>query len=354
MAGTGKNPEPAGGGTLEIRKGSTLEIWGKEIVMPIKNQFAKTPWEFHLIQSEKPLCLPSGHEQQLLDIIKKWRDNFPKEPTLSWQQFGYPSLIARIDYVISSENTIFPYEVETSPAGIGLALKTIPGFKLKFQQLGWKRVVVVLRKEKRRKGGDDYLWTRVFDISEIPKETEYWIAPRIDDFTLDEYELIAKRSIWALRFRKSKVYGEPWLWKRLNNPEELYNVANIAANKWKWGGIVLKTDGSKSQCVCVVLFKREKREIIKWLPKTTFGTLSLGAAKKRIESTQWNPIFLQRFQPPLKVIVNGRREFGIFRIYVGLNSRTGEMRILGGWLNTRKSVIIHGASDAKFIPIIVP
>jgi hypothetical protein len=43
--------------------------------------------------------------------------------------------------------------------------------------------------------------------------------------------------------------------------------------------------------------------------------------------------------------------YGIFRMYFGYSIKDNEWKLLGGFLNLRKSLLIHGADDAFFVPI---
>jgi len=337
----GEKPEPArGDSTLE----SILEIRGEEKIIEVKNPWAKESWEFHLIP--RPLCLPKTHCRFILEAIEEWKKRFPREETLAWEWFETPSLICRVDYSFTA-NKISLYEIEDSPAGIGLANLCVPGFKEKLRRLSWRKVVVLINPKKRLKGGDDHLWTKVVGLDQIKEIEDCWIAPR-----LNFSEALAKlkeKSIWPLKFRKSKLYGRGWLWQEIK-VQEMEKFVNWAVNKEKWEGVVFKSDGSKSQMIRIWLPSGRKKEAIKWLKRRDLiGTWTMKAIRK--DTTFWPSIYAQKFFWPVPLKINEKHMFGIFRIYVGFNTERREWQILGGWLNARPSLLVHGASDAIFVPI---
>lgn len=270
-----------------------------------------------------------------------------------------PSLIIRIDYTEDQEGPQ-PYELEERPAGLGLGWKYVPSFKERLLGLDerWGSVVVV--KSPTRRGGDDHLWTKVIDPTNYTGEEE-WVLGRFEPEELKEeklrkfYEGLAARSISTLLTEGWKGYGEDWLWERLFNQPDF----NTIANKRRWSGFAMKRgSGSKSHYVRLWVTKEVVRIARAHLGniQTPIGTWS---AREIINTyKQWESqgeiIYLQEFYLPIPCMVNRKPFYGIWRIYFGFSPKEKKWEILGGLLNARQSLLVHGASDSVFIPVVAP
>jgi hypothetical protein len=337
-------------------------IEGKEVLFEIKDKNRSEPWKVNFVFPKRSLSsLITSDDQlnQLKSILERWNETWLKiapEKNVA-QMFGKGSLIVRIDYTIdytlSSQKKIFVYEIEDSPAGIGLATLSIEGFKEKLNNLGWEKVVVIVPSSK--KGGDDYLWTHTIDETEISKlDSSNWIAPRVNSLPC-----LKEKSIWPLAFKESKRYlVEMGLAEYLEitnlseSEKEIEKKINEYANKRKAFGIVFKSDGARAERVRLIGFKRLIKEIIEWVGEANTGGIGLWSLKAiEKEIMQWNSIYLQELVPPLRVILNGKKMYGICRIFFGYSIKNKQWILLGGFLNLRKSLVIHGASDSFFVPI---
>jgi hypothetical protein len=326
-------------------------IEGREEVLEVKEKNRSEPWRVHFVFPEVSLSfLVESKVEQLKKIIDSWNKIWLKiapESNIA-QLFGKGSLIIRIDYTLSKEK-IFIYEVEESPAGIGLGCVAIEGFREKLNDLGWEKVAVIIPTGK--KGGDDYLWTEVIDETEISGRLDSlkWIAPRVK-ISLPS---LKEKSIWPVDFRENKRYlVEMKMAEDITNlsEKEIEEKFNEYANKKKSLGVVLKSDGARAEKVKLHAFKRLIDEVKEWLGDTGgIGVWTFKTIKKEIK--QWKSIYLQELIPPVRVIINGERFYGIFRIYFAYSIKDHNWKLLGGFLVTRKSLLIHGASDSCFVPI---
>jgi hypothetical protein len=345
-----------------------LEIRGKEEKLYIKEPNREKPWETRVVYPEEIKVLnPSNISWKDLvektvnlaeNKINEWATVFPKENTLAWRRYGVPSLITRLDFTLTTDdqenlkNGI--YEIEDSPAGIGIATLIVEGFGKKLQELGWNKTIVLL--PNREKGGDDFLWTKTIEIrdeeelSQIKLPEDCWIAPRFENLPLE----LIWRSIWPVKYRKDKRYLEKMrLAEKWDGKTPLEKIVNEYANKLKEEGIVfLGSPGSKAQRIAILPFRGATKEAIKWLGKGGgIGIWSLESIKGRIERERWDSVYIRPFIWPMEVIVNDDRMYGILRLYFGYSTKKREWVSLGGFLNTRPSLLIHGASDALFIPV---
>jgi hypothetical protein len=325
-----------------------LEIKGGIRTLKVKEPGRAEYWKVNIVECQKPLSLDRTEIEKIEEWLKKWTVVFPREETLAWEQYGVPSLIVRADYtIVGSEVKL--YEIEDSPAGVGIATRVIPDFEEKLKNLGWQKVIVIMA-PNRIKGGDDSLWTEVIDggnEDEISKIGHCWLAPRLESLPPS----LQRKSIWPVKFREKKRYlVELGLAEEWDRKTPLEQVVNYFANKRSAKGVVFKSDGARAERVKILLFKKMGREIRNWLGNTGgIGVWTLGSIKEEVE--KWRPLYIQPLHPPIKVLFNGIPMYGIFRIYFGFSVKERKWKVLGGFLNVRASLLIHGASDALFIPI---
>jgi len=325
-----------------------------------------TPWRVNI--GEPAVELPRWHTPWLLEIlnewVKRWKRVFPIENTFA-RQFEVPTFIARFDYATNeAKQEAFLYEIESCPAGIGLACQTIPEFESIFYELGWPKDTLVIVSPERVKGGDDHLWTEVVREDEWSGVTEK--EKRFLFFLLffrglresipSEWE--QKSVVPPPLHQKSKEYGEGWLWERVPR-EEVNKFYNIKINKEKWSGVVFKgLEGRGAEKIAICLPRGTRKEVVNWLGRDSNIGIHGGpqAALARISDPE---LYAQRFYWPNKVVITTtsikkQHAFGIWRIYLGYNLLKKRWEILGGFLNLRASLLIHGATDAIFVPVYVP
>jgi hypothetical protein len=321
-----------------------LEIKGRIRTLKIRERGRIEEWRVNIVEPQN-LLWPEVSSEEVKKWLEKWMRVFPREDTLAWK-YEVPSFIVRVDYTIVG-SAVIPYEIEDSPAGIGIATQVVPGFKEKLENLGWQKIVVIIPK-KKIKGGDDYLWTETVEEDEILKiEQNCWVAPRVNSLPLP----LQRRSIWPVKFREKKRYlVELGLAEEWDRKTPLEQVVNSYANKKGAEGVVFKSDGARAERVKILVFKKMGREIRNWLGNTGgIGVWRFTTIKEEVE--KWKPLYIQPFHQPIKVRYSDIPMYGIFRIFWAFSVKEREWKCLGGFLNLRQSLLIHGASDALFVPI---
>lgn len=325
----------------------------------IRSQNAKYPWITNI--TKKTLKFPDPKIiQEIIKILKVWEKKFPflSENTFAVRLYNCPSMIVRVDFTVSSSTSPTSpliYEIEDSPMGIGLASMLVPGFRILLQNLAKGKKILVVDKTSRTKGGDDYLWTTVWpeEFSEdaaLPEDV--LLAPRVPLLSSD----LISRSIWPVQFRETKTYGEGLFWKRKTN-ESVSQIVNYQSNNEGWEGVVFKGNGARAEKVRIWLSKRAIKKAQEWLGTCSgIGIWSAGVIEKHL--TNWisegtSEIYYQQFYWPIKVLLNHSRYFGIYRFFF-LRENSKKYVPAGGFLNVRKSLLVHGSSDSIFIPLSVP
>jgi hypothetical protein len=347
-----------------------LEIRGREEILYLKEQNRAKPWETHVVYPEeiKVINPPNISWKDLVNVavnlaknkIEEWNKIFPKENNIAGR-YGVGSLIVRVDFTLTVDNQnnikLGIYEIEDSPAGMGLGTLIVEGFKKKLQELGWNEVIVLL--PDRDKGGDDYLWAKTREIrdekelSQIKLPEGCWIAARFEELPPE----LRERNIWPAEYRKRKDYLEMMgLATKWDGKTPLEKIVNEYANKYKEDGIVfVGSPGSKAEKIAILLFRKAMKEAIEWLGKSGgIGIWSLDSIKERIEEEKWGSVYIRPFIWPMEVEVNSTKMYGIFRLYFGYSTIGEEWVFLGGFLNERPSLLIHGTSDSRFTPVPAP
>jgi hypothetical protein len=335
-----------------------IEIKGKEEVREIKEPNRQLPWKVRFLYPTEM----TSHFEEIMEkaimtlkkeILPKWAAVFPREETLAWK-YDVPSLIVRVDFTVDSD--VYLYEVEDSPAGIGMAKIAIQKFGKTLQELGLMGVTVIV--PPREKGGDDYLWAS--EVIEVKNDEDFskvktpMVAPRIENLP----SWLIERSIWPVKYRKDKSYLERFGGEKWDGERSFEVIANEYENSGKEGIVFQVSPSSKTEGTWITLFKPAKKEAQNWLKKGK-GEIGIWSLKRTLrdvqeEIKQGKTLYLREFRWPIKVVVNGSPQYGIIRYFFGFSTKKSEWMPLGGFLNTRPSLLIHGASDSFFVPITAP
>ena len=334
-----------------------LELWGEVKKIRAGN------WDVNILLDD-PIEIPRAHIPQLLSSIERatkgWQESAVKEPTLVWREFNLPSLVVRVDYTVNNESEVKIYELEERPAALGMACQYVPNFAFALQDLEWpSRTVVVTRRPQI----EDSLWTTVIRPEEYEQSelNGFYNIARIEPFELNEtlYNKIAVKSISTIRTKGWKGYGSGWLWDTFqpSSFDQLANICNVVANKQKWPGLVIKADGSKARNVRIWLTSKTVKQVREHL--RSVGGIGIWSASEIFAAyQQWKKeglqVYLQQFYWPIPVRINKLPYYAIWRVYFGFDIQEKNWVCLGGFLNARPSLLIHGATDAIFIPAPVP
>jgi hypothetical protein len=297
---------------------------------------------------------------QCTTYLERWKEVFPQEKTFSWVTFNVPALIVRIDFTVE-EGSLFIYEIEDSPAGVGLSCELVPGFRKMIEE--WsnflnKEVWVVKNSSLPT---DDKWWARVIEwptdeavLSGMPENVV--LAPRL----ILPNEWVA-RAIWPVMHRESKIYlSKMGLAEKVRVGEVEKKV--MEGKEKGWPGVVFKgLSGSRGRRVRILLFEEALQKAREFLGSSyepsELGVScldSLGKLLHEIEHHWGKNVILQRFVWPVRLVVNGQPGFGIYRLFFVFTTLSGTRlgwKFVGGVVNWRRSLRISGADDAILVPI---
>jgi hypothetical protein len=302
--------------------------------------WSEEPWKFRFLDSS--ITLPGWISEKIIKALKEWAEVFPQEPTFAYRNYNVPSMLVRVDFTVEDNNKIRIFEIEDSPVGLGI-LKVLSGTFDRIMEVPWiKEVVAVWPTKKRKKGGDDPLLWPVVTPDELNKQNIKLLAPRTNVLTQD---LISK-SIWPVMYRETKMYLTKLGWaEKLNKSVDLESLCNYTARQG-FRGIVFKGDGARGERVLLWPTKSTTKEVNEWLGGiSNFGVCKLKTIKEEIG--KWGDIYIQPLWFPIKVKLNGDHYYGIYRLFFIHDGK--RWMSAGGFLNIRKSLKIHGASDAIFV-----
>jgi hypothetical protein len=268
------------------------------------------------------------------ELLPQWASVWPlQEETMALSRFGVPSVLVRIDGVLTPDGTLGIYEIEERPAGIGIACSLNPEFKTRFRSwlksYDWNLAVVI---SHRRTNHDDGIWTSSFGIPLIKDEDHPPEVP--EDYALlvraepeeEEYWPFASRALFPIRLEGWKGYGlRLALWEPI--PEDL----NLLP--WDEGFALKPYQGSKM------------RDVLLWHPSKAPGIATRTKVENMIKSGR--VAYWQRWIPPEQHSFIPTNYYLIRRIYFAYSPDQGWI-YLGGLWNARPNLRIHGASDAVF------
>lgn len=266
--------------------------------------------------------------QDILKLLEKWNSALPFEPTYSQLKWGVKSIIVKIDCVIF-DDTIEIYEIEDSPAGMGICCKINP----QFRKL-WKKTLetcpeFVIVKSEKRQDNDDSVWAnKIVNISGVrpsdnvivragPREEEFWG--------------LQSQSLSTIRTEGCKRYGEEFgWWKKVRPPDFL---------PWDKDFVLKPTQGTMSQGVVIFLAKRDRK-------------MQGSSTKKHIKEilAKFGEMYLQEFIPPMNCPFLDNF-LTIYRLFFAFDCKEQIYIPLGGAWNARRNYKIHGAQDTIWGPL---
>jgi hypothetical protein len=318
--------------------------------------WSKQPWQVNFLKEQ--ILLPSWINDEIMKLLKRWAEvyyvSLPKEDTFASINFNIPSMLVRVDFTVTEEDKkVWCYEIEDSPAGLGVWLKLLAPQELSrriMEELSWLgEVTVIWPSKEREKGGDDPLLWPTIAIDELESKIEEikLVAPRVNALPPE----VTKLSIWPVKNREKKAYLVPMgLAEELDKSVNLEKLWNTISKHFE--GMVLKSDGSQSKMVLILPTKRLTKKVYNWLGTSNFGVWKLGTIQEKIKN--WERVYIQPFFWPIPIELNSQHYFGIFRIFYAYNPNENEWLCLGGFLNGRDSLLIHGATDSVLISVMPP
>jgi hypothetical protein len=275
-------------------------------------------------------------EEVANDLLPCWASVWPREEeTMALVKFGIPSVLVRLDCVVTDEG-LGVYEIEERPAGLGIACIVNPEFKIRFhswlKSYEWNLAVVI---SHRRANHDDGIWASEFNVplfngsypSEILENHALLVRAEPEE---EDYLFLATHSLFPIRLKGWKGYGvKLGLWEPI--PSELDLLP------WDKGFVTKPSQGSKM------------KDVFLWHPSRAPGVATRTKIENMIKSGR--VAYWQRWISPEQhpFLPDGYRL--IRRVYFALLPDRG-WTYLGGLWNARPNFRIHGASDAIFGPVV--
>jgi len=269
------------------------------------------------------------------EFLEEWQRHFPREETFVWNNYGVPSLFVRLDGVTTelrdsqlSGNWLI-FEVEERPAGLGLSSKINPPFKeclFRMKRL-WPEFFALI--SPKRTGFDDFLWlgqdhVRIGGPEDLPSHSLVLVRAEPEE---EEYHILEQRSISTLKTKGCKMYGE-----RLG----LWRKVSINDINWDIPFVLKPLQGSKTKGIYIWHPQRKKEH-------------GCSTRSQILRAFQNSPtMYMQDWIEPFK----RGDHYLILRVYYGWDPEEKRWKCLGGVWNSRPNLLVHGAKDSFFGPII--
>lgn len=285
--------------------------------------------------------------EQALTWIDRWVQHYPWEPSFAWEHYGVPSVIVRLDCTVRASGSLFIYEIEDRPSGVGQTAELNPDFRQRLLALmeTWPPFVLVAPTTRRE--NDDARWpgTSRLTFDEV-EETAGCVILREDPDEAFPMTLVA-RSLSTVLFEGSKSYGTKLGWWR-----QVDEYAVRALIDQGESAFVLKPndgmhfhDGERWRKAIVIYHRGSRRH-------RPPGSSSASQVQRRFEYL--DTMYLQRYVAPQQLVVDqdvdhwlgGKALHWIYRIYFGFNPATHHWVPLGGFWEARPEVIVNGASNS--------
>ena len=301
--------------------------------LPRTMHIGETSENFWVVKvMDQPKIFPQRATNQAINLIQRWQEAFPREKTFVQENFGVPSLLVRIDCVVSNTEDIGVYEIEERPAGVGITLLNNAQFKERFLRLKniWPAFKAVVSSKRSHKG-DDYLWLERVSLEQAV-EDKTLVMVRAEPKEKEFYSL-QSQSVSTIACKGLKSYGLALsFWTLIASGQKL---------PWQDGFCLKPLQGSKL------------RDVRIWDPEG-YGE----STKQEILETLENQktMYLQPLIPPMRWDINGREYDGVYRVFFGFDPKTQSWVPLGGMWNARPAPCfkIHGTSETIEGPAILP
>ncbi|MBX9906649.1 hypothetical protein K2X96_01985 [Patescibacteria group bacterium] len=283
----------------------------------------------------------TGAIDQALALLKEWRGIYPKGDTLVGRDYGSPSLIVRLDCVVDPEEKLHLFEVEERPCGIGVAKVLVPQFESRLSEmLGmWPEFRWV--SSPHRITDDALALGEGLSLEQAFRHAgALLVRSRPED---RDYHPLEHRAISSVRHEGDKHYGERMnLWRRiewLTDPSE--QAGGYVSPPLDRSCVLRPLRGTRCNMVAVYLHDAAKEAPLYGVKRNE--RLSPGEVESRLRRS--GPAFAQPLIMPTRRDALGARNM-IYRMFFGLNTRSGEFEPMGGMWMARESLLVHGQNDA--------
>lgn len=260
-------------------------------------------------------------------FTKEWKEAVLEGIDRPWwgvKNLGIPSPIIRVDMAPTDEVSIknYIYEVEVRPGGLGIMLYLMPDRVKQWKSIlsSCQGFVSINSSIKDDKIAADILG--MFYYEEVPQEIKgaYWVRSNDrNKFTyLEDFSLVPIRQD-----------GDKNYLVKLGMAE----MAKIDKIDWSKPFVVKPLVGSRTEGVEIYVPGFLRKEF------GSAGVSTMSRVKRVISNGEY---LVQRFIPPHREEIDGKKGWTIWRIYFGWQNN---YKFIGGLWNWRPSLRIHGASD---------
>ena len=182
---------------------------------------------------------------------------------------------------------------------------------------------------KERKGHDDALWADVVSLEDARPDMLCLVRAEPEE---QEFHPLEPSSISSLKGKGNKMYGvQMGLWKPISSQDSL---------DWDRPFALKPVQGSKS------------RDVRLWDPDN-HRAQGIATRTKITETLQRHGVMYQQdYIPPIEIGNNGKTLYMIHRVFYGYDLPEQKWKYIGGFYNVRPSLIIHGARDTIFGPVV--
>jgi hypothetical protein len=293
--------------------------------------------KYESLVSRQGMPLKPEHIKDIQEVLARWQEAFPREPTWVQNNFGVPSLFVRADCVVNDDKVCF-FEIEERPGGMGLMSQFVPGLveRLAALRQEWPQFGFV--SSPSRGETEDRLWLEPGDGS----NGLVVVRAEPEEAGFHQYQ---SRSVSSVLLKGDKSYGVKLGWWWLVTEED--------ALPFETGFVLKPTTGSKCRGLCFYaplrrLAKHEGRMGVDKLLKKSNSTIA------QIEATLAlsGKMYCQPYIPPMESEIPGY-ELMIYRLMFGYSPIRKIWEYIAGTWNARNNLRIHGASDTLFGPVIV-
>jgi hypothetical protein len=300
-------------------------------------------WQFDYCTEE--LRMQENEKKQLVDAIQQWEKAFVCEDNAVQEVFGKPSLLVRMDYVRSLDDSVSIYEVEERPCGVGMGYQFQPHFWGSFIDLfeKWRTVcgdIGMVISSKRIDTCDDKKWADalklpIFYSPNVPIDNRmYWVRANPDEV---EYHKLIPRSLTTIATEGNKEYGKHLGW--------WYDIPDdVDQLPWKTGFALKPAQGSRCNVLLINTSKGRQYG----------GIHTKSRAKRDLLDGKWK--YYQGWIQPevLDFLPDGH--FSFRRVFFGWDPVYKEWQCMGGFYTGRPNwqTRLHGATDSVFGPILIP
>ena len=288
--------------------------------------------------TKQPVFVLPRITEDMLSLIEKWQQVFPRENTFVQREYGVPSLMVRFDCVVNTQDKLQVYEVQEGCGGAGYAGAINDVFRKTrnhFKKEVWPRFKLLT--PKSRVDHDDDMWLKRITLKKA-LQGDHLLQIRHPLRTLDEEQrsLLVARSVMPWAFHSDKRYGvELGLWR------PVFWTESNSGLLLPWNeGFTLKPMRSYGS-----------RDVMSWNPQEKKGRATRAQICAALE--KHGTMYLQPFIPPTPLSINETTYHMVLRPFFGFDVEHKQWKPMHGiWVaRPYPNLRIHGAPDTIMGPL---